>query len=77
MVVLSVCMSICQTFLSFKKRFQYLDINLSNMTKLILLDSLLQEVTSHAHTCLALLWPKGKNPLVHERNTLLHWLTME
>ena len=43
---LSVRMSVCHTFLIFQKRgFEIVNINFSNTTKLLLLDSLLQEVT--------------------------------
>ena len=42
------CLSVCHSFLIFQKRgFESTNIILSNMTKLILLDSLLQEFTYH------------------------------
>ena len=45
-VCLHVCPSICHTFLIFQKSGFEVAKNLSNMTKLVLLDSLLQEVTT-------------------------------
>ena len=47
----SICMSICCPFEIFQKRgFEIAKIDLSNMTKLILLDSLFQEVTTRGNT---------------------------
>ena len=50
MMLLSLCppvsLSVCHTFPIFKKSIEIANISLSNTTKLILLDSLLQEVTT-------------------------------
>ena len=58
-ICLPFCMSICYTLIIFQKRgLETVNINLSNKTKLTLLDSLLQEVTTgEIQVATSLIWP--------------------